>query len=117
VLFASFRDGVTRARATEHAELDKGLVLLHEAMERSRLLEERMAARREAAMKEVEEIRVSTADEAEEILARARTIAGEILAQARTEAMEITATACQRIPLTVGPPNPAPASEEASRVA
>jgi hypothetical protein len=38
---------------------------------------------------------------------------GEILAQARTKAAEITAAVRQRIPLTVGPPNPALAGEKA----
>jgi vacuolar-type H+-ATPase subunit E/Vma4 len=72
--------------------------LLHEAVERSRLLDERVAACCEAAMKEAEEIRTSVADGAEEILAQARTTAGEILAQACAKAKEITAAACQRIP-------------------
>jgi cell division septum initiation protein DivIVA len=84
-------------------------------MERSRLLDEHAAARCEAAVKVAGEIRSSAADEAEEILAQARMIAGEILAQAHAEATEIVATACQRIPLTVGPPNPALAGEEARR--
>jgi cell division septum initiation protein DivIVA len=93
------------------------LVLLHEAVERGHLLDERTAARREVAMKEAKEIRASTADEAEEILARARMTAGEILAEARTEATEITTAARQRIPLTVGPPNPALAGKEVRRAA
>jgi hypothetical protein len=41
-----------------------------------------------------------------------RMIAGEILAQARAKTTEIIAAARQRIPLTVGPPNPALAGEE-----
>jgi cell division septum initiation protein DivIVA len=116
-MIATFRDEVTRARATEHAELDEGWVLLREAMERGRLLDKHAATCHEAAMKEAEEIRVSTVDEAEEVLARARTTVREILAQAHTEAMEITSTARQRIPLTVGSPNPALAGEEARRAA
>jgi hypothetical protein len=117
VLFASFRDGVTRAQAAECAELDEGWVLLREAVERGRLLDERAAAHREAAIKQVEGICSSAADEAEEILARVRTTVGEILAQARVEAMEITAAARQRIPLTVGSPNPALAGKEVRRAA
>jgi cell division septum initiation protein DivIVA len=92
-LFASFRDGVTRARAAERAELDEGWVLLRKAVERGRLLDERAAAHHEATMKEAEEIRVSMANEAEEILARARTTAGEILSLARAKATKITAAA------------------------
>jgi F0F1-type ATP synthase membrane subunit b/b' len=57
------------------------------------------------------------ADEAEEVLARVRATTREILAQAQYEAMEIIAVACQRIPSTVGPPNPALAGEEAKQVA
>jgi cell division septum initiation protein DivIVA len=103
-LITTFRDEVTRARAAERAELDDGWAVLHEAVERGRLLDERAAARHETAMKEAEEIRVSVADEAKEVLARARTTAREILAQAHAEAMEITATARQRIPLPLGHP-------------
>jgi F0F1-type ATP synthase membrane subunit b/b' len=76
-----------------------------------------MAARREAARKEAEEIHASAADEAEEVLARARTTTREILARAHAEATEITSTALQRIPLTVGPPNPALVGEEARQAA
>jgi hypothetical protein len=68
-------------------------------------------------MKEASEICLSTADEAEEILAKAKMTAGEILIQARAEATEILAIARWRIPLTVGPPNPALAREEARRTA
>jgi hypothetical protein len=42
--------------------------LLHEAVERSHLLDEHVAARHEATMKEAEEIRPSAVDGAEEIL-------------------------------------------------
>jgi cell division septum initiation protein DivIVA len=115
-MFTSYRDGITRALAAERAVLDKVWGLLREAMERSRLLDECVAACRKAVMKEAEEIHSSAAGEAEEILAQARTTAGEILAQARAEATEIIATARQRIPLTVGPPNPALAGGEARRV-
>jgi hypothetical protein len=98
-MIATFHDKVTRARATERAELDEGWVLLREAMERSRLLDKRVAARRKAAMKEAEEIPESVTDEAKEILARARTTTREILAQAHAEATEITAATRSRIPL------------------
>jgi cell division septum initiation protein DivIVA len=54
-----------------------------------------------------EEIRASAADEAEEVLARARASARDILARAHNEAAEIISEARQRIPSTVGPPNPA----------
>jgi hypothetical protein len=65
----------------------------------------------------VEEIRVSTADEAEEVLAGVRESMRKILARAHHEAMEIIFVARQRIPSTVGPPNPALAGEEAKRAA
>jgi cell division septum initiation protein DivIVA len=68
-------------------------------------------------LKEAEEIRTSAADEAEEVLTRARTTSREILARAHAKATEITAATRQRIPLTVGPPNPALADEEARRAA
>jgi hypothetical protein len=68
-------------------------------------------------LKEAEEIRASVPDEAEEVLARERTTAREILAWAHTKATEITSAVCHRIPLTVGPPNPALAGEEARREA
>jgi hypothetical protein len=58
---------------------------------------------------------VSAADEAEEVLARASV--REILARAHNKATEIISTARQRIPSTVGPPNPALAGEEAKRAA
>jgi hypothetical protein len=116
-MIATLHDEVTRARATERADLDEGWVLLRETAERCRLLDQRAAEHREMAWKEAEEIRASTADEAEEVLARARAIAREILAQAHNEAMEITSAAHQRIPSTVGPPNPALACEEARRAA
>jgi cell division septum initiation protein DivIVA len=57
------------------------------------------------------------ADEAEEVLARVRSTAREILVRAHNEATEITSTARQRIPSTVGPPNPTLAREEARRAA
>jgi cell division septum initiation protein DivIVA len=55
------------------------------------------------------------ADEAEEVLARARATTREILARAHNVATEIISAARQRIPSTVGPPNPALAGEEAKR--
>jgi hypothetical protein len=57
------------------------------------------------------------ADEAKEVLARARATAREILCRAHNEAAEIISAARQRIPSTVGPPNPALAREEAKRAA
>jgi hypothetical protein len=68
-------------------------------------------------LKEAEEIHASVPDEAEEVLARERTTAREILARAHTKATEITSTVCHRIPLTVGPLNPALAGKEARREA
>jgi hypothetical protein len=76
----TLHDEVTRARATERTELDEGWVLFHAAVEMGRLLDEHAAARREAALKEAEEIRASAADEAAEVLARERTTARDILA-------------------------------------
>jgi hypothetical protein len=106
---------VAKARAADEARLNKGWALLHQATERCHLLDQRAAERREQARKEAEEIRVSAADEAEEVLARARASAREILVRAHNEATEIISAACQRIPSTVGPPNPALAWEEAKR--
>jgi cell division septum initiation protein DivIVA len=54
----------------------------------------------------VEEIRASAAEEVEEVLANARESARGILARAHHEAMEIVSEARQRIPSTVGPPQP-----------
>jgi cell division septum initiation protein DivIVA len=113
----TFQNEVARARAAEQARLDNGWALLHQATERCRLLDWRAAERREQVRKEAEEIRVSTADEAEEVLAGARASAREILARAHHEAMEIISAARQRIPSTIGPPNPALAGEEAKRAA
>jgi hypothetical protein len=53
----------------------------------------------------------------EEVLARARASTREILARAHNEAAEIISATPQRIPSTVGPPNPPLAGEEAKRVA
>jgi ElaB/YqjD/DUF883 family membrane-anchored ribosome-binding protein len=80
------------------------------------LLDERAAAYLKR-LREAEEIRASAPDEVEEVLARERTTSREILARARTEATEITSAVRHRIPLTVGPPNPALAGEEARREA
>jgi polyhydroxyalkanoate synthesis regulator phasin len=63
--------------------------------------------------KEAEKFRASAADKADEVLARET--AREILARAHNEATEIISTVRQRIPSTVGPPNPALAGEEAKR--
>jgi hypothetical protein len=113
----ALRNKVAKARATSETRIDEGWVLLHQATERCRLLDQRAAERREQVRKEAEEIRASTAEEAEEALANARESARGILARAHHEAMEITSEACQRIPSTVGPPNPALAGEEAKRAA
>jgi hypothetical protein len=66
----ALRDEVTKARATSEAHIDEGWVLLHEAIERCRLLDQRAAERREQARKEAEEIRASVADKG--IVTRAR---------------------------------------------
>jgi hypothetical protein len=113
----ALRDEVVRARAADEACIDEGWALLHQATERCRLLDQRAAERRERARKEAEEIRANAADEAKEALAKARESARGILARAHHEAMEIISEACQRIPSTVGAPNPALAGEEAKRAA
>jgi cell division septum initiation protein DivIVA len=111
----AFWSKVAKARAADEARLNEGWALLHQAMERGRLLDQCAVERREQARKEVEEIRASAADKAEEVLAGARESAREILARAHHEAMEIISEARQRIPSTVGPSNPALAREEAKR--
>jgi cell division septum initiation protein DivIVA len=103
----ALRSGVAKARAADEACLNECWALL----------DQRAAKRRKQARKEVEEIRASAVEEAEEVLAGARESAREILARAHHEAMEIISKARQRIPSTVGPPNPALAGEEAKRVA
>jgi hypothetical protein len=113
----ALRDEVVKARTAEEARIDEGWALLHQATERCRLLDQRAAERRERARKEAEEIRASAVDEAEEALAKARESARGILARAHHEAMEIISEARQRIPSTVGAPNPALAGEEAKRAA
>jgi hypothetical protein len=113
----ALRDKVVRARAAEEACIDEGWALLHQATERCRLLDQRSAERRERARKKAEEIRASAADEAEEALAQARELLRGILARAHHEAMEIISEARQRIPSTVGAPNPALAGEEAKQAA
>jgi F0F1-type ATP synthase membrane subunit b/b' len=111
------RSGVAKARAADEARLNKGWALLHQATERCRLLDQRVAERREQARKEAEEICASATEEAKEVLANARESAREVLARAHHEAMEIISEARQRLPTTVGPPNPALAGEEAKRAA
>jgi vacuolar-type H+-ATPase subunit H len=111
----TFQNEVAKARAADQARLDNGWALLHQATERCRLLDQRVAERHEQARKKAEEIRASAADEAEEVLARAS--AREILARLHHEATEIIFAVCQRIPSTVGPPNPALAGEEAKQAA
>jgi hypothetical protein len=111
----TFQSEVTRARAAEQVHLNNGWALLHQATERCRLLDRRAAERHEQARKEAEQIRASVAEEAEEVLAGARASVREILARAHHEATEIISAACQRIPSTIGPPNPALAGEEAKR--
>jgi F0F1-type ATP synthase membrane subunit b/b' len=67
--------------------------------------------------KKAEEICASATEEAEEALAIARESVREVLARAHHKAMEIISEVRQRLPTTVGPPNPALAGEEAKRVA
>jgi vacuolar-type H+-ATPase subunit H len=109
----ALRNEVVRARTAEEAHIDEGWALLHQAMERCRLLDQRAAERRKQARKEAEEIHASMTDEAEEALAQARESARGILARAHHEAMEIVSEARQRILPTVGAPNLALAREEA----
>jgi hypothetical protein len=104
---------VAKARAADEVRLNEGWALLHQAMERCRLLDQRAAERREQERKEAEEIHLSAADEAEEVLARARASVREIQARAHNEATEIISAARQRIPSTFGPSNLALAGEEA----
>jgi F0F1-type ATP synthase membrane subunit b/b' len=113
----SLQNEVAKARAADEACIDEGWVLLHQATERCRLLDQSAAEHHEQARKEAEEIRASAAEEAEEALANARESARGILARVHHEAMEITSEARQRIPSTVGPPNPALAGEEAKQAA
>jgi cell division septum initiation protein DivIVA len=113
----ALRSGVAKAHAADEARLNKGWALLHQATERCRLLDQRTAELCKQARKEAEEIRTSAAEEAEEVLASARESVREILARAHHEAMEIISEARQRIPSTVGPPNPALAGEEAKLAA
>jgi flagellar biosynthesis/type III secretory pathway protein FliH len=113
----TFENEVARARAAEQVRLDDGWALLHLATERCRLLDRRAAEHREQARKEAEEICASTADEAEEVLVGARASAREILAKAHHEAMEIISAMRQRIPSTIGHPNPPLAGEEVKRAA
>jgi F0F1-type ATP synthase membrane subunit b/b' len=113
----TFQSEVAKACAADEVRLNEGWALLHQAVERGRLLDQRAAERREQARKEAEEIRASAADEAEEVLAGARESARGILARAHHEAIEIISEECQRIPSTVGPPNPALVGEEAKRLA
>jgi F0F1-type ATP synthase membrane subunit b/b' len=113
----ALRSGVTKACAADEARLNEGWPLLHQATERCRLLDQRVAKCHEQSRKEAEEICASAAEEAEEVLASARESARGILARVHHEAMEIVSEARQRIPSTVGPPNPALAGEEAKRAA
>jgi flagellar biosynthesis/type III secretory pathway protein FliH len=113
----TFRSEVAKARAADEARLNEGWALLHQAMERCHILDQRADERREQVRKEAEEIRASAADEAEEVLAGARESAREILARAHHEAMKIISTMRQRLPSIVGPPNPALIGEEAKRAA
>jgi cell division septum initiation protein DivIVA len=111
----ALRDEVVKARTAEEARIDEGWALLHQVTERCRLQDQRAAERREQARKEAEEIRASAVEEAKEALANARESARGVLARAHHEAMEIVSEARQRIPSTVGPPNPTLAGEEAKR--
>jgi hypothetical protein len=69
------------------------------------------------ARREATEIHDSTTIEAEQILVKARAAVEEVQAQATAEAEGILAMTRRRIPLIVGPPNPALAREEARRAA
>jgi F0F1-type ATP synthase membrane subunit b/b' len=89
----AFWSEVAKARAADEARLNEGWALLHQAVERGRLLDQRAAEHHEQARKEAEEIRASATDEAEEVLAGAREPAREILARANHEAMEIISEA------------------------
>jgi F0F1-type ATP synthase membrane subunit b/b' len=80
-------------------------------------LDQHAAKHRERARKEAEEIHASAVEEAEEGLANARESARRVLARMHEEAMKIVSEARQKIPPTVGPPNPALAWEEAKRAA
>jgi hypothetical protein len=110
-------DEVVRARTAKVARIDEGWALLHQATERCRVLDQRAAEHRERARKEAEEIRASMTEDAEEALVKARESARGILARTHHEAMEIIFEARQRIPSTVGAPNPSLAGEEAKQAA
>jgi hypothetical protein len=112
-LISSFTAEVARARAAKRAELDASWGPFHVALERSRFTEERVVSHHETARREASEIRVSSTNEAEQILVKAKAVVEGILVQATAEAEETMATVHHRIPLTVGPPNPALAGEEA----
>jgi hypothetical protein len=114
---SALREEVARARSAEEARIEEGWALLHQAMERCRLLDQRAAERHEQARKEAEEIRTSAVEEAEEALANARESARGVLARVHEETMKIISEARQQIPSTVGPPNLALAGEEAKRAA
>jgi hypothetical protein len=113
----ALRSGVAKAHAADEVRLNEGWALVHQATERCHLLDQHAAERRDQTRKEAEEISASAAEESEEVLASARESARGILARAHHEAMEIVSEARQRIPSTVGPPNPALAREEAKRAA
>jgi F0F1-type ATP synthase membrane subunit b/b' len=113
----ALRNELVKARTAEEVRVDEGWALLHQATERCHLLDQRAAECCEQARKEAEEICASAAEEAEEALANARESARGILARAHHEAMEIISEARQRIPSTVGPPNPALAREGAKQAA
>jgi hypothetical protein len=89
----TLQNEVTKARAADEACINEGWVLLHQAMERCCLLDQRAAECHEQARKEAEEIRASTAEEAEEALASTRESARGILARAHHEDMEIVSEA------------------------
>jgi hypothetical protein len=89
----ALQNEVAKARATDEARIDEGWVLLHQAMERCRLLDQHAAKRCEQARKEAEEIHASAAEEAKEALANARESARGILARVHHEAMEIISKA------------------------
>jgi hypothetical protein len=71
-MIGALRDEVVRARTAEEVRINEGWALLHQAIERCRLLDQRAAEHREQARKEAEEIRTNAVEEAEEALANAR---------------------------------------------
>jgi hypothetical protein len=63
-MIGALQNEVAKARAADEARINEGWVLLHQATERCRLLDQRAAERHEQARKEADEIRASAAEEA-----------------------------------------------------